>query len=384
MELQFTVNHVVPATFGVGSSRLAGEKMKQLGAKTVFLVYDKGIEATGIPREIAACVEAAGLTAVCYHDVELEPSCRSIDRAAEAAKAAGTDGIIGLGGGSSMDTAKGVSILLSNGGKMRDWAHKPNEKKYPLICIPTTAGTSSEVAPGCVAADDETGEKYFSPTRATLALVDPALTVGCPPFVTACCGFDMLAHTIESYTNPNAEHWMSDYMDEMTIEIMCKWLPIAVKDGGNLEARTMVSFACLNTGYAFGDKGTHLGHAISDCIHMVNGTISHGLACAFSVPVVLSYYATRKPEKIRRIGEKAGLCLSKRYSDEKVGQYVTNVFRGLLRECGIQTLKHYLNSEDLEKAIEALPNNYRFEHVKEPLDFASISDLIRREYQAIG
>ena len=382
MNLQFTINHTVPATFGVGASKLVGEKLRELGAKTVFLVYDKGIEAAGIPDEIAACIEASGLKAVCYHDVELEPSCSSVDRAAAAAKAAGIDGIVGLGGGSSMDTAKGVSILLSNGGKMKDWAYKPNKRSYPLICIPTTAGTSSEVAPGCVAADDETGEKYFSPTRAALALVDPALTVGCPPFVTACCGFDMLAHTIESYTNPNAEHWMSDYMDETTIEIMCQWLPVAVKDGANLEARTRVSFACLNTGYAFGDKGTHLGHAISDCIHMFNGKISHGLACAFSIPVVLRYYATRKPEKVRKIGAKAGLSLPNSYSAEKTGQYVATVFRDLIRECGIQNLDHYMQPEELEKAIQALPNNYRFEHVKEPLDFAFISGLIWQEYRS--
>lgn len=382
MSIKFIVNHGVPAVFGPGSSQTTGERMKALGASRVLVVCDQGIAGAGLTLPVEDSIRRAGLTAIRYSDAELEPTCASFDRAAEAAREAKADGIVGVGGGSSMDTAKGVSLLLSNGGRMYDWLCKPNVRTYPLICVPTTSGTSSEVAPNCAVTDDRTGDKLYSPHSATLAIVDPELQVGCPPFVTACCGFDMLAHTIESYTNPNMEHWMSDFMDETTIKLAYRWLPKAVRDGSDLEARTWISFACLNTGYAFGDKGTHLGHAISDTIHLLDHRVSHGLGCAFALPVVIRHCAVTDPQKIRRVGEKAGLTLPEHFSCQQVGDYVANAFRDLMRACGIQNLRTYQVTEDcMDQVIEELPHNFRFAGQGGVMDFQSIGELIRSEWQ---
>src|SRR5216117_2008671 len=189
--------------FGLNSVERVGELARGLGAKVVLVVTDPGIVTAGHADWVEHILQSCGLGVLVFDEVRENPTTRDVDKCREVAKSAGIDTIVGLGGGSSMDTAKGCNFLLTNGGRVQDYwgVGKAGRPMLPFIAIPTTAGTGSECQSAALIADERTHQKMacLDPkVAARVALLDPALTLSQPPRVTACTGIDAIAHAVET------------------------------------------------------------------------------------------------------------------------------------------------------------------------------------------
>ncbi|MEI9897014.1 MAG: iron-containing alcohol dehydrogenase [Chthoniobacter sp.] len=189
--------------FGEDAIERVGELAREFGSRHVLLVTDKGLAGAGHPARAVGFLEAAGLQVTIFDEVRENPTTVDVDRCVAVARAAGVDLIVGLGGGSSMDTAKGTNFILTNGGQMKDYwgVGKATKPMLPMIAIPTTAGTGSECQSFALISDDQTHLKMACgdpKAAARVAILDPLLTVSQPPRVTACTGVDTLVHAIET------------------------------------------------------------------------------------------------------------------------------------------------------------------------------------------
>src|SRR6266704_3832953 len=189
--------------FGVDSASRAGELAREIGAKRILLVTDPGIVAAGHALRVRGNLEAQGLHVSVFDKARENPTTKCVEDCVAVARAAGIDTIVGLGGGSSMDTAKGCNFLLTNGGVMQDYrgVGKAAKPMLPLIAIPTTAGTGSECQSAALIVDEKTHQKMacLDPKAAArVAILDPRLTLSQPPRVAACAGMDAIAHALET------------------------------------------------------------------------------------------------------------------------------------------------------------------------------------------
>ncbi len=330
--------------FGEGASEQIGEKTRLLGCTRVLCVYDQGIKEAGIVGPVIESLRKAGLEVIQFGGVLPDPPDTMVNQCGELARNGRVDGIVGVGGGSTLDTAKAVNVLLGNPGPIENYyiqpgspAHKPGR---PLVLAPTTAGTASEVTHVAVLTRTATGAKQgvLGPaTIASLAIVDPLLTLRLPPAITAATGMDTFAHALEAYTAAG-RNMMSDVLSERAIELTVRYLPKAVKNGSDIEARTNMCFACLIAGMAFTDAKTHFGHAFGHALGAQHH-IPHGTGCAIAQPGVVSVVAEHLPEKVRRVGELMGITLESELSPAELGRKVSERIISFNKEIGIPTLK---------------------------------------------
>ena len=348
-------NRSIPVLFGPGASLRTGLKVKQLGVQKVLCVYDKGIKDAGIADKVIDNLKAAGLQVVIFDGVHEDPSDTIINEAAELAIAEKIDGIVGVGGGSTMDTAKAVNVLMNNPPPISLY-YEPGKAVNPgkvLVLIPTTAGTGSEVTSVSVVSDTATHSKkgVMGPAaNATLAIVDPELLLGLPSKITAATGMDAFSHAVEALTSEGMNP-MSDVLAEKAVALIIENLVKSVKDGSDLAARTNMMFAQLIAGIAFNDALPHWGHAIA---HTLGSQyhIPHGIGCALALPAAVEYVADAVPEKIRQAGLAMGLSLSEDLSPAEIGSAVGEAIRNLNREVGIPSLKEFKVDE---ASLEQLP-----------------------------
>jgi alcohol dehydrogenase len=340
--MAFGINHLTPVIFGEGISSETGERLNGLGCKKVLCVYDRGIKESGIIDKILNNIQAQGIKPVTYDGVLADPPDYTIEEAAEIGRQQQVDGVVGIGGGSSMDTAKAVNILLGNPSPINQYmthGAQPKPGKV-LILLPTTSGTGSEVTSVSVVTDTKKKRKggIMAPAcRATLAIVDPVLTSGMPASITADTGMDAFAHAAEAMTSTMANP-MSDILAEKAIALVCEYLPRAVKDGSDMEARTSMSFAATIAGYSFGDAIPHYGHAIGHTLGSMF-RVPHGNGCGIALPEVMEFIVDAVPDKVKRVGIAMGLEISSDLSSRETGKKVAHAIRELNREIGLKTLK---------------------------------------------
>src|SRR5690625_267372 len=301
-------NSTEKIVFGNGSITRLHEILSRFQAKNVFVITDHGIVQAGILKKIEAELKRHNYTYVVYDEATPEPPISSVIEAYEFAKTQQkTDVIIGLGGGSSIDLAKVVALLMAHGGHPTDYFGGENLVPgpiAPLIAIPTTAGTGSEVTSIAVVTDTENeikvgiSDNYLRPA---VALLDPELTTGLPPYVTACSGIDALAHAIEAFTAKPYMYYgydeqiifqgsfpLSDTLSYKAIQLIVESLPVAVQQGDNLEARSNMMLGSLYAGMAFSNSGTALAHAAAYPI----GTITkspHGEITGLLLPYIMYF-----------------------------------------------------------------------------------------------
>jgi alcohol dehydrogenase class IV len=274
--------------FGDGAADEIGYDLAALGVTRALVVTDPRIAATGLPDRIADGIRAAGLAAEIFADVHVEPTDASLAAAAEVARAWGSvDGIVAVGGGSTIDTAKAVNLLLTNPGELREYINppvgdgrRPDAPLHPLVAVPTTTGTGSESTTVCVL--DVLAERVKTgisapQLRPTLAVVDPLLTLTQPAEVTACAGMDILCHALESYTARPFDAYarkraearvpycganpISDMWAERALSLLAGSFRTAVRDGRDLDARRSMAMAATFAGLGFGNAGVHIPHA---------------------------------------------------------------------------------------------------------------------------
>lgn len=285
--------------FGVGAAEKVGEEAKKLGFKKAGIICGPTVRKVGLVNVVTESLEKAGVSYEVWDGVEPEPRVEVADRAAEFARQGKFDVLIGVGGGSALDTTKAAAVLMNNPGSVKQYlgAEIPNPPK-PMILMPTTSGTGSEVSNAAVFAIPEEEFKYvlYSPLLyPDLAIVDPKLTMTMPPKVTAQSGMDALCHAVEAYVSLQASP-VTDVLALKAIELIAKSLRKAYANGDNLEARRDMAYASLIAGLAFGNAGTVLahaaGHAFSYRYH-----VPHGIAVAVMLPYVLEFNIISNLEK---------------------------------------------------------------------------------------
>jgi len=296
-------------TVGLNAASQVAKEVKQFGGSRVLIVTDPGVVAAELIAPIESSLTSGAIDYVVYDGVEPEPPSRVIDRGAEIMQAEGCDLVLGVGGGSSLDVAKGISILAVNKGKILDYCgiDQVPQNGAPMILMPTTAGTGSEVTRVLVLTDEEQNTKnvVFTPyALANAAIVDPLLSLSMPPTVTADTGMDAMVHAIETYVSMNATVF-SDIFAESAIQLIADYLPAAWAKGSNKEARYNMSLAATLAGLAFGSGGLGAVHALAYPL----GTeyhMTHGRTNAIMLPHVMQYNIPGSPERYARIAELMG------------------------------------------------------------------------------
>jgi alcohol dehydrogenase class IV len=307
--------------FGRDSVHQLGDIAGRLKAKRVLVVTDAVLVKAGIADRVAKPLAESGATVEVFSGCLPEPPVEVIRAAADAARAFKPDVLVGLGGGSNMDAAKLVAVLLAHGGDPTDWVgdSRVPGPVFPLVCVPTTAGTGSEVSAAAVFTDTANKIKVstLSPfLRPTYAVVDPLLTVGCPKQVTADSGIDALTHAIEAYTAADQDEFvkrpggktvyqgknpLADLMAVECIQLVGRFLRRAVGDPNDLEARDGMAMAATLGGLAFSNAGVALVHAME---YPVGGAVhvSHGAGNGLLLPFVMRYNAAVRDDEIGQIG----------------------------------------------------------------------------------
>ncbi|MCL2121359.1 MAG: iron-containing alcohol dehydrogenase [Clostridiales bacterium] len=323
--------------FGAGSLSILGEQIKMRGLSRPVIITDKGVTAAGVSAKVQNVLKEAGLESVLYDDCLSDAPSDSIPVAADAFRAAKGDCIVALGGGSSIDTAKAVSRTILNPGPITDIIGKPGAPDVPIFTVPTTSGTGSEVTTVAVISNSETSKKFgVSITGATLAVVDPELTMGVPPVITAQTGMDVTAHAVEAICGRNRNR-MSDLRGFESLRLIVAHLPAAVKDGTDIVARTGMSLASSLAGLAFSDSTTSLGHAISQALAAAFH-LHHGLICGLATPPQLELFAEAVPERVRRIAEVFGADVPLDATNEEIGKIAAKKMREFMAAVGLPSL----------------------------------------------
>ncbi|MBE3581893.1 MAG: iron-containing alcohol dehydrogenase [Thermoanaerobacteraceae bacterium] len=296
------------------------------------------------------------------------------------------DGIVAVGGGSSMDTAKAINVLMNNEPPiMRYFGVQKNLKPgVPMVFIPTTAGTGSEVTHMCVISCTSLGKKdsVVSPVcLGSLAILDPDLTLGLPPKMTAATGVDALAHAVESMTGGQANP-LSDALAREAIRLNAKWLPIAYRDGSNLEARENMLLASMFAGMAFTNALVHLGHSIA---HTLGASfhLPHGVACGVALPEVIEYAAKTEYKKVRMICECLGAEVEENASPEEIGAVARDALRALIKSVDIPNLQQLgIPLEDVLGVAPMVVADTGFALVPYRITAAKVAEMLRSAYSA--
>ncbi|MHB1160146.1 MAG: iron-containing alcohol dehydrogenase [Chloroflexota bacterium] len=296
-------------TFGTGTAETIGAEARRLGGCHAFVVSDPALRQIGMTDQLVSWLAAQEVQATVYTEVEPEPSVQSVDRAGQAAQATGCDLVIGIGGGSAMDTAKAVAVLLANGGKVEDYLGigLVPKRGVPSILMPTTSGTGAETTPNSLFYVPALRDKkaIVSPhTIPDVAIVDPLLTMTVPPSVTAATGVDALCHAVEAYTSLNASPLTDMYALE-AIRLIGANLRTAVGNGNDLPAREAMARASFYAGIAIANAGTNAVHALA---YPLQGQhrITHGIANSLLLPYVLEFNALSNLAKFAQVAEAMG------------------------------------------------------------------------------
>jgi alcohol dehydrogenase len=280
--------------FGVGKVDQIGGLAAELGPRRVLVVTDRGIVTAGHAQRVEHSLQAAGLGTVIFDQVRENPTTRDVDACLAVAQAAGIDLIVGLGGGSSMDTAKGCNFLLTNGGQIKDYrgVGKARKPMLPLIAIPTTAGTGSECQSAALIADDQTHEKMacLDPKAAArVALLDPQLTLSQPPRVTVCTGIDAIAHAVETAVAKKRNPISAMYSHE-AFKLTMTGFERVLKDPLDLEARGRMLLGAAFAGLAIENSMLGAAHSAANPL-TAHFDIVHGQAVGMMLPAVVRFNA---------------------------------------------------------------------------------------------
>jgi choline dehydrogenase len=293
---------------GPGAISRLRELTGDLGMGRPMLVTDSGVVSAGLADEALRRLDDA----VVFDGVRPNPDVALVDSAADVYREHGCDGLVALGGGSSLDTAKGVGVVVEHGGSILDYEYggSPITKRIPpLVAVPTTSGTGSEVTLWSVITDHERKVKFNvggTPLiGAHVAVIDPELTLGLPPAVTAATGMDALSHGIECFTCDYHQPF-NDAVALLAIELAGRWLRAAYEDGSNREARTQMAHAATLGGLAYGTESAGAAHAMSQSAGGVHDC-PHGALTARLLGPVCEYNSPAAPERHARIAQALGV-----------------------------------------------------------------------------
>lgn len=293
--------------FGAGVATQVGALARELGARKVLLVTDAGIVAAGHARRVITSLEAAGLRVTVFDQAKENPTTKCVAECVAVAQQAGVDFLIGLGGGSSMDTAKGCNFILTNGGQMKDYwgVGKATKPMLPFIAMPTTAGTGSEMQCAALIADEVSHQKMacLDPKcAARVAILDPGLTISQPPRVTACTGIDAIAHAVETAVTTKRNE-LSQKLSQEAFKLCLNAFPLVMQAPEDLAARAQMQLGAAYAGAAIENSMLGAAHAAANPLTAHFGIV-HGHAVGLMLPHVVRFNA----EDVESRSSYAQLC----------------------------------------------------------------------------
>jgi alcohol dehydrogenase class IV len=368
MRTTWTFHSAGQLVFGPGSVAQLGSRVRQLALKRLLLVTDRDLAAAGVLVPVEAALGEAGIDVEVFDGGQPEPSIDLVDDCLALGRKFQPDGVLGLGGGSNMDLAKCVALVLTHGGTVRDYVgdSRVSGPVMPIICVPTTSGTGSEVTAAAVLTDAANRVKVgvlSNYLRPRLAVVDPRLTLSCPAKVTADSGIDALTHAIEAYTAvDNAEfplpdgeasvyqgrHPLGDCLAERAIGLVGRHLVQAVHEPANLAAREGMSLAATLAGLSFSNVGVALVHAME---YPVGGLThcSHGAGNGLLLPFVMRFNLPARQAAFAQVARLLGEDVSG-LSQEQAAEQAIAAVEKLKRAIGIPE-----RLRDLGIAAEQVP-----------------------------
>lgn len=322
-----------------GLANELGDLAAGLGARRAFIIADHGVAAVGLLKPVIAGLQTHLEVVGTYTDVPANSSVASVMEAAAAAREVAADLIVAVGGGSPIDTAKAVRIVLTLGGHLLEYQgyNVLESALAPMIAVPTTAGTGSEVTSFAVIRDEEADLKVTFASNflvPNIAVLDPALTASLPPRLTAATGMDALSHAIETFVSTENSPF-SDGLALLAIDLISSHLRDAVRDGTNMEARGQLLLASCMAGIAFSNSFLGIVHALS---HAVGGkfAVHHGTLNAIFLPPVMRFNSGVAPDRYVRIAKALGVNAGGRTNEEVIADGVAAVYT-LVAECGLPT-----------------------------------------------
>lgn len=331
-------NHTVVGTNVLGE---AAPLLKKMGNKA-FIVTGKHVAVSDMMKQLTALLDENGLDCVIFDGITGEPTDTMIENGVEMLKSSGCDFIIGIGGGSPLDSAKAIAAMAVNEGSIADYNGKEiTGEILPLAAIPTTAGTGSEATKFTVITDSEKGIKMLLKGDVLvpkLAIVDSSFTVGAPKSVTSATGLDALTHAVEAYTSRKAFS-MTDTLAVSAVKRIMKYLPIAYKEPDNSLAREQMSIAALEAGICINNSSVTIVHGMSRPIGALFH-VPHGMSNAMLLKECLSFAVSGAYEKFANLGRETGVA-SDSDSDETAAEKFIDSLQNICDVCEIPTLEQY-------------------------------------------
>lgn len=331
-------NHTVVGTNVLGE---AAPLLKKMGNKA-FIVTGRHVAVSDMMKQLTALLDENGIGCVIFDGITGEPTDTMIENGVEMLKSSGCDFIIGIGGGSPLDSAKAIAAMTVNEGSIADYNGKEiTGEILPLVAIPTTAGTGSEATKFTVITDSEKGIKMLLKGDVLvpkLAIVDSSFTVGAPKSVTSATGLDALTHAVEAYTSRKAFS-MTDTLAVSAVKRIMKYLPIAYKEPDNSLAREQMSIAALEAGICINNSSVTIVHGMSRPIGALFH-VPHGMSNAMLLKECLSFAVSGAYEKFANLGRETGAA-SGSDSDETAAEKFIDSLQSICDVCEIPTLEQY-------------------------------------------
>ena len=331
-------NHTVVGTNVLGE---AAPFLKKMGNKA-FIVTGRHVAVSDMMKQLTALLDENGIGCVIFDGITGEPTDTMIENGVEMLKSSGCDFIIGIGGGSPLDSAKAIAAMAVNEGSIADYNRKEiTGEILPLAAIPTTAGTGSEATKFTVITDSEKGIKMLLKGDVLvpkLAIVDSSFTVGAPKSVTSATGLDALTHAVEAYTSRKAFS-MTDTLAVSAVKRIMKYLPIAYKEPDNSLAREQMSIAAFEAGICINNSSVTIVHGMSRPIGALFH-VPHGMSNAMLLKECLSFAVSGAYEKFANLGRETGVA-SDSDSDETAAEKFIDSLQSICDVCEIPTLEQY-------------------------------------------
>lgn len=373
----------VPSTIAPGALQLIAEKVKALGGTKALIVADAFL--AGPLNTIKEKLDEAGIPHVEFTGIVPDPTDTSVYEGARIAKeAGGIDVVIAMGGGSAMDTAKAINVLLNNPEPLnRYYVTEQNiapEPGFPIIAIPTTSGTGSECTFAAVITNTEAkGKRTIRSDEACLprlALLDPELTYSMPPALTACGGVDAFSHAAEAFSCKKANP-VSDALAREAMEMVVEYLPRAVADGNDKEARYYMYVASNLAGMSVSNSLCHFGHSFGHSLGAITH-IPHGACMAAAIPETYAILARTDYDKIKWMAELvSGTKFPENLSAEELEDKAREAFYQFIADSKVPTLKDYgVTREQVMKAAEIIPGDGAFHHAHYELTKENIEEML--------
>lgn len=341
-------------TFGKNAAKELPRILKEFKAKNVMVVYDAGVKMAGIAEKVLAEVEKADVKVTVFDGVIPNPTNEVVEEAAEIAQRENIDVFVAVGGGSSIDLTKAVNILMTNPGPIGQYGGigLVKEPVLPLIAIPTTAGTSSEITNVVALTDTKAVCKYVIIDNKIVAdkvIADPEFTKTMPAGVTAATGMDAITHAVESYIS-NMSTALTEYHSIKALQIFHEYLPKAVANGSDMEAREKMMLGCLIAGFGFSNANLGLVHGIAHILS-AHFHLAHGVANATVLPYVMEYNADSCPEKMVNLAKAIDLPVSGDLAKDKY--LLSKELLKMTKTVGIKTLSELgVEEKDFEMIAE--------------------------------